>query len=118
MPMGGDWALTDARNVNGSLTVDVRQTFKTDDGAFIQVFETGQLQPDGSAFVRLGYETGSPKYEWLNSVVALGIIRTVGTSEISIDTWQVSVSCRSALLLSHLNQVVEDSAACVNEVAY
>lgn len=91
MPMGGDWALTDGHNVNGSLTVDVRQTFKTDDGAFIQVFETGQLQPDGSAFVRLGYETGSEKYYWLNSVVALGIIRSVGTSDISIDTWQVSM---------------------------
>lgn len=90
MPMGGDWALTDARNVNGSLTVDVRQTFKTDDGAFIQVFETGQLQSDGTAFVRLGFETGSDKYEWLNSVVALGIIHTVSTNDISIDTWQVS----------------------------
>jgi hypothetical protein len=88
--MGGDWALTDAGTVNGSLSVDVRQTFKTDDGAFIQVFETGRLQPDGSAFVRLGYETGYPKYSWLNTVVAIGIIRTVGTNEISIDTWQVS----------------------------
>lgn len=112
MPMGGDWALTDARNVNGSLTIDVRQTFKTDDGAFIQVFETGQLQPDGSAFVRLGYETGSPKYEWLNSVVALGIIRTVGTSEISIDTWQVSVPRPPALLLSYLRAVGEDFGMC------
>ncbi|KAH6623884.1 hypothetical protein F5144DRAFT_374379 [Chaetomium tenue] len=89
MPMGGDWALTDSRNANGSLTVDVRQTFKTDDGAFIQVFETGQLQPDGRAFVRLGFETGSAQYEWLNTVVALGIIRSVGTDGITIDTWQM-----------------------------
>ncbi|EAQ82993.1 hypothetical protein CHGG_10811 [Chaetomium globosum CBS 148.51] len=89
MPMGGDWALTDGRNANGSLTVDVRQTFKTDDGAFIQVFETGQLQPDGRAFVRLGFETGSTQYEWLNTVVALGIIRSVGTDGITIDTWQM-----------------------------
>jgi hypothetical protein len=92
MPMGGDWALTDAGTVNGSLSIDVRQTFKTDDDAFIQVFETGRLQPDGSAFVRLGYETGYPKYSWLNTVVAIGIIRTVGTNEISIDTWQVSLT--------------------------
>lgn len=90
MPMGGDWALTDANNVNGSLTANVRQTFKTDDGAFIQVFETGQLQPDGTAFVRLAYETGSPKYYWLNSIVAIGIIRLVSATELSIDTWQVS----------------------------
>jgi hypothetical protein len=97
--MGGDWALTDANNANGSLTVDVRQTFKTDDGAIIQVFETGQLQPDGRAFVRLGFETGTEKYYWLNSVVALGIIRSVGASDISIDTWQVSTSLPCTLPL-------------------
>lgn len=102
--MGGDWALTDATNVNGSLTVDVRQTFKTDDGAIIQVFETGQLQPDGRAFVRLGYETGHPKYYWLNSVVALGIISSVGASDISIDTWQVSTNLLSTRSLDVLKR--------------
>lgn len=90
VPVGGDWALTDANNVNGSLTVNVRQTFKTDDGAYIQVFETGQSQPDGKAFVRLAFETGSEKYYWVNSVVAVGIIHGAGTNEISIDAWEVS----------------------------
>lgn len=88
--MGGDWALTDANNATAGLTADVRQTFKTNDGAYIQVFETGSLQPDGTVWVRLTYETGSEKYYWLNSIVAIGIIRLVGQNELTIDTWQVS----------------------------
>ncbi|SPQ24998.1 f2427f4d-c243-4748-9e87-088afa891fec [Thermothielavioides terrestris] len=90
LPIGADWALTDANGVNGSLTANVRQTFKTDDGAFIQVFETGEVQPDGSAFVRLAYETGSEAYYWLNTVVAIGIIHNVDTNHLTIDTWQMT----------------------------
>lgn len=92
LPIGGDWALIDANHPNGTLTADVRQTFKTDDGAIIQVFETGSTQSDGSAYVRLSYETGSEKYYWLNSVVAIGILRLVGTSQLTIDAWQVSLA--------------------------
>jgi len=77
---------------NGTLVQDVRQTFKTDDGHYIQVFETGATQSDGSAYVRLTYETGSEKYYWLNSIIAIGILRVVGTSDLTIDTWQVSAS--------------------------
>lgn len=89
--MGGDWALLDANNLsqNSTVTIDVRQTFRTDDGADIQVFETGSSQPDGSAHVRLTYETGSPKYYWLNSIVAIGILRPVGNDSLTIDAWQV-----------------------------
>ena len=91
LPIGGDWSLTDS---TGTLTADVRQTFATDDGAFIQVFETGSTQPDGTAFVRLAYETGSAKYSWLNSIVAVGIIHPLSASELQIDTWQVRVLLR------------------------
>lgn len=93
LPIGGDWALIDANDgasINGTVIQDVRQTFKTDDGAYIQVFETGSTQPDGSAFVRLTYETGSEKYYWLNSVVAIGILRLVSQSDLTIDAWMVS----------------------------
>jgi hypothetical protein len=90
LPIGGDWALIDANNGNGTLVPDVRQTFKTDDGHYIQVFETGATQPDGSAWVRLTYETGSEKYYWMNSIIAIGILRLVGPSDLTIDTWQVS----------------------------
>ncbi|KAK0639907.1 hypothetical protein B0T16DRAFT_440186 [Cercophora newfieldiana] len=90
LPIGGDWALIDN---NGTVVQDVRQTFKTDDGAIIQVFETGSTQPgrDGSeAWVRLTYETGSEKYYWLNSVVAIGILRLVSNSDLTIDTWMMT----------------------------
>jgi hypothetical protein len=92
LPIGGDWALIDANNNNGTLTADVRQTFKTDDGHYIQVFETGSTQPDGSAWVRLTYETGSEKYYWMNSIIAIGILKLVSANELTIDTWQVSNS--------------------------
>lgn len=73
----------------------MRQTFKTDDGAYIQVFETGVTQPDNSSYVRLTFETGYEKYTWLNSVVAVGILRLVegggGSGGLRIDTWLVSL---------------------------
>ncbi|KAK3360468.1 hypothetical protein B0T25DRAFT_496373 [Lasiosphaeria hispida] len=86
LPIGGDWALIDA---NRTVTADVRQTFKTDVSAYIQVTETGSTQPDGTAFVRLAYETGSEKCYRLNTIVAIGILKLTGNT-LTIDTWQVS----------------------------
>ncbi|KAK3402656.1 hypothetical protein B0T20DRAFT_342991 [Sordaria brevicollis] len=93
LPAGGDWALFHTKD--NSLVADVRQTFKTDDGAYIQVFETGVTQPDNSnsSYVRLTYETGYEKYAWLNRVVAVGVLRLVegvgggGGGGLRIDTW-------------------------------
>ncbi|KAH8911612.1 hypothetical protein BR93DRAFT_924289 [Coniochaeta sp. PMI_546] len=90
LPLGGDWPLIDANNPNGTITLDVRQTFATDDGAFIQVFETGSSQPDGTAHVRLTFETGSQKYYWINSVVGVGILRLGSSGEITIDAFQLT----------------------------
>ncbi|KAK4160168.1 hypothetical protein QBC43DRAFT_347438 [Cladorrhinum sp. PSN259] len=87
VPVGGDWALFDA---NGTLTADVRQTLRTDDGAYIQVFETGTTQTDGSAYVRLTFETGSGKYYWLNYAIGIGIIRLVGDNQLRIDAWHMT----------------------------
>jgi len=85
---GGDWALVDR---NGTVRMDVRQTFETDDGAFIQVYETGNSLPDGvTGLVRLAFETGSEKYDWINKVVGVGILHVLDDNHISIDTWQVS----------------------------
>ncbi|KAK3689836.1 hypothetical protein B0T22DRAFT_376570 [Podospora appendiculata] len=93
LPVGADWALTDANHpVNGTLFPDVRQTFLTDDGAYIQIFETGASQPDGTVFVRLTYEASSEKYYWLNAVVAIGIIRPLPPDSLTIDTWQVRLA--------------------------
>jgi hypothetical protein len=89
LPIGGDWALIEA---NGTLTADVRQTFETDDGAHIQVFESGSTQPDGTAHVRFTFETGAEKYYWLNSIVGVGILKILPTGQLTIDAWQVSIS--------------------------
>jgi hypothetical protein len=88
-PVGGDFGLYDA-NGTGTFYPDVKQTFLTDDGAVIQVFETGASQPDGTAHVKIGFETGFAKYTWLNGVVAVGILTLDSASVIEIDVWQVS----------------------------
>ncbi|KAK0728847.1 hypothetical protein B0T26DRAFT_739059 [Lasiosphaeria miniovina] len=91
LPLGGDWELVDANHPgNGTVTIDVRQTFKTDDGALIQVFESGATQTDGTAHVRLTYETGSQKYYWINSIVAIGIIRPLPAGSLQIQAWQMT----------------------------
>ena len=88
LPLGGDWSLTD--NPNNTFYIDVRQTYATHDGAFIQVFETGYTEPDGTAHVRLTFETGSQKYFWLNTVVGVGIIHGLSPTELMLEAWQVS----------------------------
>jgi len=85
--VGGDWALIDS---TGNVTANVRQTFKTNDGAYIQIFESGRTQADGSLHVRLTFETGSPKYYYLNNAVGVGILKLVTNSTLTIDAWMVS----------------------------
>jgi len=80
---GADWYLMDA---NGLLTVDVRATLRTDDEAFIFAQYFGRLHFNEAARnamaagVALGFgdtyfmtqprfETGHPKYVWLNGIV-------------------------------------------------
>jgi hypothetical protein len=87
LPVGGDWGLIDS---SGVFRPDVRQTFRTDDGSLIQVFENGVSQIDGNIHVRLTFETGSAKYSWLNTVVGVGILRIIPTG-VYIDAWQVSI---------------------------
>ncbi|KAM7201178.1 Protein of unknown function (DUF3237) domain containing protein [Naviculisporaceae sp. PSN 640] len=93
MPVGGEWGVFDASHENQTaFHIDVRQTLKTDDGAYIQVMESGASQPpDGrNALVTMRFDTGSEKYYWINNVVAFGVLRTVGNGtegRISIDCW-------------------------------
>lgn len=85
--VGGDWNLLDSQ---GNFHPDVRETFKTDDGAYIQIYQTGSgPQPGGVAHVHLSFVTGSPKYYWLNKVVAVGILKPVSQTDVTIDAWQV-----------------------------
>jgi len=85
LPVGGDWGVADA---NGTFYPDVRQTFQTNDGAIIQVYEAGASQTDKTVHVHMTFETGSQKYWWLNSVVAIGIIRAQSSGGLEVDAWQ------------------------------
>jgi hypothetical protein len=82
---GGDWLLVDA---NGIGYLDVRGTLETDDGAHIYIHYRGVLEMNEkvlSAFAEGGetdygdtyfmtqprFETGDPRYQWVNRIVAV-----------------------------------------------
>ena len=87
LPSGGDWGLF---LPDGTLVVDGRATYETDDGALIYVVYGGRwaIAPemmqrlndperpvDASEYVlriHLGFETASSDYAWLNRIVAVG----------------------------------------------
>jgi len=84
---GGDWNLQDTQ---GNYHPDVRETFLTHDGAYIQLYQTGSgPQPGGVAYVHLSFVTGSQTYYWLNKVVAVGILTPVSATEVTLDAWQL-----------------------------
>lgn len=83
---GGDWILVGADGVG---RLDVRATVETDDGANVYVQYHGVLVfndrvmaamagggatefGDTDFFTTPRFETGDPRYAWLNSVVAVG----------------------------------------------
>lgn len=82
---GGDWLLTDQ---SGTGRLDVRATFRTDDGALIYMHYTGVIKLDEAAARAVAeggsteygdnffvtqprFETGDERYAWLNEVVAV-----------------------------------------------
>jgi Protein of unknown function (DUF3237) len=83
---GGDWLLIDGQGLGH---LDVRATFETHDGAAIYVQYYGRLvisealnqalQGNGETeygaehfFSQPRFETGDPRYAWLNQVMAVG----------------------------------------------
>jgi hypothetical protein len=94
----GEWGL-----VADSTTfkMDVRATIKTDDGALIYIAYTGYnySTPEKSALMRAGkgselspdeyyfrsvpvFESGDPRYAWLNHTVAVGVGRFTGPGKL------------------------------------
>jgi hypothetical protein len=87
MPTGGhDWAMT---RTDGALILDVRLVLETDDGEHILMTYKGIRTGDPAVLARIAsgeyvdpaeyyfrivpsFETGSKKYEWLNSIVCIG----------------------------------------------
>ena len=82
---GGDWLLLDEGGIG---RLDVRGTLETDDGAHIYVQYFGVLEMNEKVLGALGkgeatdygdtyfmtqprFETGDPRYAWLNRVVAV-----------------------------------------------
>jgi hypothetical protein len=67
---GGDWVTADN---DGTLTLDLRVTLETDDGALIHMTFTG-VRDDANHYFRTAprFETASPKYAFLNHLLAVG----------------------------------------------
>jgi len=78
--IGADWGLTDAK---GNFSPDAMYVLQTADGA--NIFVRGQGRIPNEAVV---FETGSDKYAWLNSVVAIAQAKRVGDG-LSLDVFQV-----------------------------
>ncbi len=71
-------AAADWLRVSGTVgTLDVRATFKTDDGALLFAQYPGRVDlsggPDGATiYVAPTFETGDARYAWLNAILAVG----------------------------------------------
>ncbi|KAG9197349.1 hypothetical protein G6514_001833 [Epicoccum nigrum] len=84
--LGADWRLTD---VDGKIRPDARYNIQTHDGAFISVTTDGPTQSDGRTLLRGRFETSTNgTYDWLNDVVAVGVLTRNGTESVLIDMWQ------------------------------
>ena len=87
LPGTGDWFLT---RPDGTGEGDVRDTYRTDDGAIIFVSYRGILDISPDVWARIGagedvpaseyylrgqpmFETGSEKYDWLNKIVSVSV---------------------------------------------
>lgn len=86
LPGGGDWLI---RGAGGLARLDVRKTFETDDQALIHVSYTGLYKFSAEVTARLAsgedcefgdtlfltqvqFETGDPRYAWINETLAVG----------------------------------------------
>ncbi|KAJ5669054.1 hypothetical protein N7462_010124 [Penicillium macrosclerotiorum] len=88
--VGADWGLTDPHT--NIFSADTRYNLRTDDGADIFIQTSGPKAPDNHLHLRLVFETGSPKYYWLNNIVAIGILTSglpapSNISLLRIDAW-------------------------------
>ena len=94
--LGADWGLTDPQT--GIFSADTRYNFRTHDGANILLQTSGPAQPGGGLQLRVLFETGDKDYYWLNNVVAVGLLSSVGERKpgesyfLKIDVWHVSTS--------------------------
>ena len=86
LPGGGDWfRLRD----DGIGELDVRATFKTDDGALIYTHYRGCMNGKTGYFrTTPRFETASEKYQWLTQIVAVGVGRA-GDGGVYYDVYHI-----------------------------
>ncbi|KAJ5220966.1 uncharacterized protein N7469_009853 [Penicillium citrinum] len=90
LDVGADWGLIDPRT--NIFSADTRYNLRTDDGADIYIRTSGPKGPDGHLHLRLIFETASPKYYWMNNILAVGVLTsniptTKDISLLRIDAW-------------------------------
>lgn len=103
MGPSGDWV--QVQN-NGNWKLDVRLLMEADDGSPIYMHYNGVLRMDPGLGERLGsgeeipgeqmyfrsapyFQTPSKKYDWLNSILAIGKMRSFGGGNVVYDIFEV-----------------------------
>jgi hypothetical protein len=101
----GDWGLIID---SATFKVDSRATIETDDGALIYITYSGYSHADAKIAALIGagkggelspsdyyfstsvsFETGSPRYEWLNYVVAVGVGRFPAAGKVAFRIYEI-----------------------------
>jgi len=103
--MGGDWIHADPDGKH--LRLDVRSVLETDDGAFITLLYKGLITvnealqkcfsraPDakstdfGDIFIHVSFQTGAPKYKWLEDAVFVGSGRALAELETTVVEYKI-----------------------------
>ncbi|PCJ59434.1 MAG: hypothetical protein COA73_09045 [Candidatus Hydrogenedentota bacterium] len=86
LPGGGDWF---RMRDDGVGELDVRATFKTDDGALIYTHYRGVLIPSTGYFrTTPRFETSAKQYQWLTKIVCVGV-GTGGQGQVSYKVYQI-----------------------------
>ena len=84
--VAADWLLI---GPEGTATLDVRATLRTDGGAVILVQYSGRadvsrgLEPPITVYVTPRFETGDERYAWLNHIQAIG--KGIVNEDLSLD---------------------------------
>ena len=105
LAFGGDWGL-----VLDSTTfkIDSRATIETADGALIYITYTGYSQASAKVAAMIGggkggelspsdyyfrtsvsFETGSPRYAWLNHIIAIGVGRFPAAGKVALQIFAI-----------------------------
>ena len=86
LTVGGEWSTYST--TTGYFISDARYQLQTEDRGGIYVNAHGNTVPSGLMHVHAKFETGSPRYAWMNDILAVGIMQKT-TLGYTVDMWQV-----------------------------